>query len=259
MEKENTEIITFDNVDSFISNENKVLAKKYFNHLCSFKKDLNLISADKYLIYMNDDQITRFKRAREGDEIKAFDMFINWIKWRIDFKPESITVNSIYNDMKIGKIFHHGCDKEERPCLIVKTGKHFPSETNFDNSFKLGIFWLERICSIADLTKEKRIVALIDRTNTGFKNVDYGAIKKGGLISSLQDYYADRLNKIYIIHVDWVFKSVFTLVSPFLASKTKEKIVILNSVTDLKKYFNEDQLLIEHGGTSKYEYTIPEN
>lgn len=250
---------TYEQVDDLISDCNKALARKYFDHLCKFKVDLNLNSIDKFLFYMNNEQITRFKNAREGDEVKALDMFINWIKWRIDFKPDSISVDSIVNDLKVGKAFIHGCDKDNRPCLIAKTGKHFPSETTFENSFKLGIFWLERICKLADQTKEKRIVALIDRTNTGFKNIDYGAIKKGGLVSSLQDYYADRLHKIYIIHVDWVFKSVFALVSPFLASKTKEKLVILNSVSDLKKYFNEDQLLIEHGGTSNYTYSLPDS
>ena len=44
------------------------------------------------------------------------------------------------------------------------------------------------------------------------------------LISMMQDYYAERMYKVYIMHVNWIFKMVHALVKPFLSEKTISKV-----------------------------------
>ena len=47
---------------------------------------------------------------------------------------------------------------------------------------------------------------------------------------------------------------VYTVVSPFLSKRTTDKIKMLDTKEDLKKFFDEDCLLEEHGGKSDFKY-----
>ena len=44
---------------------------------------------------------------------------------------------------------------------------------------------------------------------------------------------------------------------PFLSKKTTSKVNIIKKIPDLKKFFDEDCLLAEHGGTSEYVHPYP--
>lgn len=43
----------------------------------------------------------------------------------------------------------------------------------------------------------------------------------------LQDYYAERLHRVYILHVNFVFKMIHSLIKPFLSEKTKGKVNLI--------------------------------
>jgi len=73
-------------------------------------------------------------------------------------------------------------------------------------------------------------------------------------VSLLQDFYAERLSMLYVLHTNWLYKLAYGIIKPFLAKKTKEKIKIINDIPELLQYFDEDCLLPEHGGTSDYQY-----
>ena len=47
---------------------------------------------------------------------------------------------------------------------------------------------------------------------------------KTGLAQLMQDFYAERLHKIYILHVNWIFKMMYNIIKVFLSKKTKEKV-----------------------------------
>ena len=258
MEKNIEENITFKSISSTIKESNLKLAERCYNHLLEIK-EIDFSNHSQINFFLNNDQLQRFKNARDDNEDKAYDMFIKWVKWRLEKKPENIKPIDIQKDLNIGKFYHHGFDKQGRPIMIVKTGKHIPSETTFEDSLKLGLYWVERITKIADQTKEKNIIVIVDRKDVSWSNIDYGALKNGSMISTLQDFYADRVYKILIIQVDFIFNIVMKLGRAFMASKTKEKMHICNDISELKKYVDEDQLLIEHGGTSDYVYSPPEN
>jgi len=87
------------------------------------------------------------------------------------------------------------------------------------------------------------------------KNYDTTLIKFAmKFVGILQDYYAERLSVMYILNVNWLYKMMYGMIKPFLAQKTKDKIVILDQPEHLNKFFNEDQLLPEYGGTVPFEY-----
>ena len=64
----------------------------------------------------------------------------------------------------------------------------------------------------------------MDRENTSYANFDRRFLGQMGLASVLQDFYAERLDRVYILHVNWIYKSIFAMVKPFLSEKTKSKV-----------------------------------
>ena len=101
-------------------------------------------------------------------------------------------------------------------------------------------------------------MVIVDREGSGYANFDKRFLGKMSLAQVLQDYYAERLHKVYILHVNWVYKMVFGIVKPFLSERTKSKLKILSDVSELKNYFTEDNLLKEHKGTSNFVYKYPD-
>jgi hypothetical protein len=64
----------------------------------------------------------------------------------------------------------------------------------------------------------------MDRENTTYANFDRRFLGQRNLITSLQDFYAERLHRIYILHLNWLFKTIFAMVKPFLSERTKSKV-----------------------------------
>ena len=44
-------------------------------------------------------------------------------------------------------------------------------------------------------------------------------------VSLLQEYYAERLAMFYVIGANWLYKIAFAVIKPFLAQKTKDKVI----------------------------------
>ncbi len=65
----------------------------------------------------------------------------------------------------------------------------------------------------------------MDRENSGYANFDRRFLGKMNFANMLQDYYAERLHKVYILHVNWVFKMIHGIVRPFMSKKTVSKVL----------------------------------
>ena len=71
----------------------------------------------------------------------------------------------------------------------------------------------------------------------------------------LQDYYAERLEVAYILHINWFFRLMYGIFKPFLSKKTRDKIKIMGRVSEMRNYFDDENLLACHGGTSEFDTT----
>ncbi|KAJ0054485.1 hypothetical protein Pint_01297 [Pistacia integerrima] len=66
-----------------------------------------------------------------------------------------------------------------------------------------------------------------------------------------QDYYAERLGKMFIVHAPYVFMAVWKVVYPFIDNKTKKKIVFVEDnklKSTLLEEIDESQLPEIYGG-----------
>lgn len=98
---------------------------------------------------------------------------------------------------------------------------------------------LETCCTIMDLK------------GVGITNVPsvYGYVKQASAIS--QNYYPERLGKLYLINAPWGFSSVFSVVKSFLDPVTVNKIHVLgaNYQKELLEQVPEENLPVQFGGT----------
>jgi hypothetical protein len=121
------------------------LAEKCISHL----RTLN-IEQKEYELYINDDALMRFLVAREYDENKSFNMWSQWADWRLQYQPDKILPKHIKNELKTGKAYLHGYDREGRPCMIVKNCLHIPENSDIDEVMRFFIYNVENACRIAD-------------------------------------------------------------------------------------------------------------
>ncbi len=78
-------------------------------------------------------------------------------------------------------------------------------------------------------TKLKQVVVIMDREGVSYSNFDRRFLGKLGLFTMLQDFYAERLHKVYVLHINWVFKMIYNMVKPFISAKTNEKVIYFYS------------------------------
>ena len=102
---------------------------------------------------------------------------------------------------------------------------------------------LETCCSIMDLK------------GVGISRVSsvYGYVKQASAIS--QNYYPERLGKLYLINAPWGFSSVFSVIKGFLDPVTVQKIHVLGTgyQTELLGQIPKENLPKHFGGTCECE------
>lgn len=210
---------------------------------------------DKLPIYTSSSHLIRLLVARDFQQQKAYEMWLKWVDWRAEFNIDSLTEEIIESELQTGKAFWHKEDKKGHPCLIVKTKRHFPGESDIDTLMKFAVFLIEKGTEKADKTGDGRVCVLWDRKGFTMKNFDkrfLGLMKK--LAGILQDNYAERLDCLYVLHPNWFFKAMFKVIKPFLNKKTKEKIKLINNTKELEVFFDKSSLMRDMGGSSDYVY-----
>ncbi|ESW31945.1 hypothetical protein PHAVU_002G281200 [Phaseolus vulgaris] len=174
----------------------------------------------------DDFTIRRFLRARDLDLDKASTMFLKYLKWKHSFVPNGVSVSDVPNEVAQDKAFIQGHDKIGRPILIVFGKKHFQNKHGGLDEFKrFVVFVFDKICASMPPGQEK-FVGIAELKGWGYSNSDIR-----GYISALailQDYYPERLGKLFIVNAPYIFMKVWKIVYPFIDNKTKKKIVFVD-------------------------------
>lgn len=211
---------------------------------------------DQIPVYISESHLIRLLVARDFSTKPAMEMWLKWVEWRKTYAADKIKESDIEGELKSGKAFWHKTDKQGHPCLIVKTKRHIPAETDVPTMMKFAVHLIEKGCKVADeSTTDGKVCVLWDRQGFTMKNFDrrfMGLMKK--LTGVLQDNYAERLDSIFILNPNWFFKTMFKVVRPFLNQKTKDKIKLVSKNADLLKWFSSDCVMKDMGGTSDFVY-----
>ncbi|XP_073145652.1 uncharacterized protein [Henckelia pumila] len=199
---------------------------------------------------IDDLMLRRFLRARDLDVEKATTMFVKYLKWRKNFVPNGcISPSEIAENLGHNKLFMQGYDKTGRPIVVVFAARHKP--TNVDEFKRFVTFTLDKICARMPNGHEK-FTAIADLEGWGYTNSDV----RGYLASLtiLQDCYPERLGKLFIVHVPYIFMTAWKMVYPFIDKNTKKKIIFVddkNLQSTLIQDIDETQLPDTFGGELK--------
>jgi hypothetical protein len=212
----------------------------------------------------------RFLRARKFDIPLAKQMFVECEKWRKEFNVEKIVKEFVYVEKpKVFEFYpqyYHKIDKDGRPVYIEQLGK-------IDLTAMLKITTEERMLQNLVLEYERladpRLPAcsrkagklletcctIMDLKGVGVTSIPqvYGFLRRVSAIS--QNYYPERLGKLYIINAPWGFSGVFNMVKGFLDPVTVEKINVLGNKyqTELLAQIPAENLPQAFGGSCNCE------
>jgi len=195
----------------------------------------------------DDLMIRRFLRARDLDIEKASDLFLKYLSWRRTFIPDGfISTSEISNELAHNKLFMQGVDKKGRPIVVCFGGRH--KQNNLEEFKRFVVYTLDKICSRMPRGQEK-FVCIGDLKGWGYSSSDIRGYLAA--LSILQDCYPERLGKLLLVHVPYVFMTAWKVVYPFIDSKTKKKIIFVENKklrSTLLSDIDESQLPDTYGG-----------
>eukprot|EP00455_Lapot_gusevi_P011218 TRINITY_DN15166_c0_g1_i3.p1 TRINITY_DN15166_c0_g1~~TRINITY_DN15166_c0_g1_i3.p1 ORF type:complete len:226 (+),score=48.13 TRINITY_DN15166_c0_g1_i3:58-678(+) len=185
-------------------------------------------------------------------------MWKKWRTWRAEYKVDTICEEEVKDEVRTGKAFWHGVDKQNRPCVIILPRNHHPGQNPVEQTVRYSVFMIEQGIRLLEEKGADKICVIYDREGMSRKNFDLSLLTVAkSIVGVLQDYYAERLGRLYILNVNWFFWTIYKVVSPLLSQRTRDKICILRSNEELKQHFDDDELLRAHGGTSDYVHPYP--
>ncbi|GMH03684.1 hypothetical protein Nepgr_005523 [Nepenthes gracilis] len=194
--------------------------------------------------------LRRFLRARDLHVEKGGGLFLRYLKWRREFVPNGCIVESeVPNEIAQDKVFLQGYDKQARPIVVILGARHFQNKQP-DEFKRFVVYLLDKICERIPAGQEKFAV-IGDLQGWGYSNIDIRGYL--GVVSILQDYYPERLGKLFLIHVPRLFATVWKVVYPFIDKKTRTKIIFVEDkalISTLLRDIDEDQLPEKYGGDS---------
>ncbi|ONK72111.1 uncharacterized protein A4U43_C04F15820 [Asparagus officinalis] len=193
--------------------------------------------------------IRRFLRARDLDIEKASAMFLKYLKWRREAIPNGfIEYKQVQNELQQEKLYMQGFDKKGRPLVVGFAAKHYSSRRNLDE-FKCYVAYVLEKLSASMPRDQEMFVAIADFQGWGYSNCDIRAYLAA--LEIMQNYYPERLGKVFIIHVPYLFMKAWKIIYPFIDNNTRKKFVFVedkNLKSTLLGDIEEDQLPEIYGG-----------
>ncbi|KAL2462808.1 Sec14p-like phosphatidylinositol transfer family protein [Forsythia ovata] len=205
----------------------------------------NLASKD-----IDDLTMRRFLRARDQNVEKASTMLLKYLEWKRTFVPKGfIAASEVSNEIAQNKMFMQGTDKKGRPIAVVFGARHF--STKGEEFKRFLVFALDKLCARMHGGQEKFTI-IGDLKGYGYANCDIRAYIAA--LSILQDYYPERLGKVFVINAPYIFMTVWKIIYPFIDQNTKKKIVFVGNKqlhSTLLEDIDENQLPEIYGGKLK--------
>ncbi|EGY17177.1 SEC14 cytosolic factor [Verticillium dahliae VdLs.17] len=195
--------------------------------------------------------LLRFLRARKFDVNASKAMFVEFDKWRKEVHLDALVPTWEYKEreqmLKFYPQYYHKTDvmrtitTDERMLDNLAVEYEKCADPRFPACSVVQGTLVETCCTIMDLKG----------VSIGNASQVYGYVKQASVIS--QNYYPERLGKLYIINAPWTFSVVWSVVKGWLDPVTVNKIDILGGgyAKELLKQIPAENLPVEFGGKCK--------
>ncbi|URE22304.1 CRAL TRIO domain containing protein [Musa troglodytarum] len=151
----------------------------------------------------SDASVSRYLRARNWNVEKASKMLKESLKWRLEYKPETIRWDDVAHEAETGKIYRADyLDKNGRAVLVMRPG--FQNTSSSKGQIRYLVYCMENaIFNLA--ANQEQMVWLIDFQGWTMGSVSIKVTRETAHI--LQDYYPERLALGILYNPPRIFES----------------------------------------------------
>lgn len=223
----------------------------------------------------------RFLRARKWEVDKGIIMMFSAMDWRTskskvdsdimyngeaggarDEKSSDPNTKVLGHDfmrqLRMGKGFLHGTDKEGRPISYVRARLHKPFDGKNESLERFIVYNIETGRMVLNPPIETACL-VFDLSGFTLANLDYVPIKY--IIQSFEANYPESLGNILVHNAPWVFKSVWKIIHGWLDPVVASKVHFTNGrdgTDGITNFIAPDRLIKELGGDLDWEYKYVE-
>jgi len=221
--------------------------------LNELKQIINSHTELKLPDYFDDYFILMFAYARGGDLNASYEQIVDYIKFAQRMFPFTITPKSkIVEILNKGFIYVYGRDNRFRPIIVChcKIFQKYHKDYQFEELLQASGFLCQFIINNMLIPGQFETWNMI----VNLKGVSIislpDSLKK--LIPALSDYFLCRLNKNYLIGLNFFTRILYKIAVNFIDSITASKIIVIESRKDpaLFKNIRKDNIEEQFGGTA---------
>ncbi|KAI1056302.1 hypothetical protein LB507_002166 [Fusarium sp. FIESC RH6] len=221
--------------------------------------------------------VLRFLRARKWDVEKALVMLVATMNWRHndmkvdadimkngdafaieDEKTDSPTKQisaDMMKQLRMGKSFLHGTDKQGRPICVVRVRLHKAGQECEESLERYTVYIIET----ARMTLEPPVdtaCIVFDMTGFSMANMDYTPVKF--MIKCFEANYPESLGAVLVHKAPWLFQGIWKVIRGWLDPVVAAKVHFTNNRSELEEFISRDHLIKELEGDEDWEYKYVE-
>ncbi|KAI7158184.1 CRAL/TRIO domain-containing protein [Hortaea werneckii] len=222
--------------------------------------------------------LLRFLRARKWDVQAALIMMVSTMHWRskemhVDddimvngeeraFKdaksasgPEKKEAEDLMAQLRMGKSFLHGQDKDGRPCCYVRVRLHRQGEQSEKSLERFTVYTIESARMLLRPPVDTATI-VFDMTDFSMANMDYTPVKF--MIKCFEANYPESLGSVLVYKAPWLFNQIWKIIKGWLDPVVAQKVHFCTNVDELSEWIPKSRIMKELGGDEAYTYTYVE-
>ncbi|KAJ5951215.1 uncharacterized protein N7479_009628 [Penicillium vulpinum] len=226
-----------------------------------------------------DSLLLRFLRARKWDVGKAYSMMTSNILWRKELEVDeeilpqgeeyaleqsrSATATSkekkegvdFMNQLRMGKGFIHGFDRDGRPVVYVRVKIHKPGAQSEEALERYIVHMIESVRLVVAPPVETGTI-VFDLTGFGLSNMEYPPVKF--ILKCFEANYPESLGQMLVHNAPWVFSGIWKLIHGWMDPVVASKVHFTRSIADLDKFIPRNKIPKELSGDEDWTYKYDE-
>ncbi|KAH6606288.1 hypothetical protein Trco_005441 [Trichoderma cornu-damae] len=220
----------------------------------------------------------RFLRARKWDVDKALVMLVSTMSWRhsdmkvdidimkngeggalADAKEGKGDAKKVAGDflaqLRMGKSFLHGVDRQGRPICVVRVRLHRQGEQCEESLERYTVYLIETARMVLEPPVDTATI-IFDMTGFSMANMDYTPVKF--MIKCFEANYPESLGTVLVHNAPWIFQGIWKIIRGWLDPVVAAKVHFTNNKNELQEFIEPAHILKELGGDEDWEYRYVE-
>ncbi|BGP13285.1 hypothetical protein JCM10213_004945 [Rhodosporidiobolus nylandii] len=210
------------------------------------------------------DQVTvfRFCRRARFSPTRSLELLHATLHWRLSSSLLTLSSSALPPPYvaKPPLFFHPSLvDKTGRPCAVLSLSNVQRTQDGSLDGLKdlarliweIGRRWLTDLSEEDDKPK-LQMVLLVDLEGAGMSNLEVELLPF--FMDLLKSHFPGMVGAVFCLNYGWAYAGMWQLAKRVLPKTALERI-LFPSKEELLEFFDEDHLLIQHGGRVQYEFT----